>query len=235
MLRNSIHSSEARNWFVLVVAVLAILSSINLSNAEATTELLPPSFSATISINKKDVYAGERLHVTVTVVGIGHYSTATLVVVSDTLNIVLSTYWIQHHLVTEKLGHQPGPKIPAHADDKDKKVVYVSLGMSGVKIPKDDPIVIQYVNGGLDIDTSGMSPGSYRLRAVFSIVCGDASYVFQDSAEYRVMGLYEFYPTLQYLVPALISIPTSVLASVLIAEYRMKRRLEQPIQSRKRR
>jgi hypothetical protein len=203
----------------LVIVTIIAAGRINAVYSQEPT----PVYSVTTSMNERLIYGSQKINITFSIIGMGNVSSGTVAIQSDAINILENTYWLQSFIVGGE-NYTTSPKI-GPVTTEEVKSLYGALSVPPVEFPKGQ---YQIINGQFQIDTDGVSLGTHRLKVAFLFQSENGNNGFEDKIEHTIVDVFAAYPLLQYLIPALISIPISILTTVLTGRWVLKKRHTQP-------
>jgi hypothetical protein len=203
----------------LVIVTIIAAGWINAASSQGST----PVYSVTISMNERLIYGSQKINVTFSIIGMGNVSSGTAAIQSDAENILVNTYSLQSVIFGGGKNTTIGPIIGPPMNETTKSI-WAVLSVSPEGLAEGQQ---QIINGQFQIDTDGVSLGTHRLKVAFLFQSENGNNGFEDTIEYTMIDVFAAYPFLQYLIPALISIPIS-LATVLTERWFHRRKDTHP-------
>lgn len=191
------HASASTLLFLLFAFIASSYQTVVIGS-------LPPQYTVTVAMPDRRLTAGNRINVTFSISGSGNFLNGSVGVHSDAVNLIVETCKLDGYMfgagVYVKWLQLSNPA----GVDKGKANVHF-FGFPGV---------IDYVQGAqvtfagsVRIDTTAMTPGSYRIKVVFLAQTEERSYCFEDSVQYEILSFWDANPWVFYVaVPILAAI-----------------------------
>ena len=198
----------------LLLVMLVLMSVTEVPSLDQSPRQSEPTYSVIMSMPQKAIYGAHKVDITFSIVGFGNVSFGSVLVQSDSKNLLVNTFTIQSVLVGgEELieGTKIGP-----AEKTETKAIFAILSVEPVSFPEG---LEQVITGSIQIDTSGMSVGRYRLKAVFQFQSNGGNFSFEDSIEYEIIDFFEAYKIWSYVITAI----SSIVGSITVEEYIRRR------------
>ena len=184
--------------------ILGLISNFNFCCAEPVSL----NYALILSMPEKVRMEG-NYKVGFTVIGLGNFTSASLIFQSDEENIIIDSYesQVEIHKFNESNEIKKVRYLEKYSGKEENQ--YLSILIEGQSCKLNERILIK---GIFEINSNKLSDGTYNLKGSFIAVNNEGSYLVEDTLVFTKQGRYTYFKEWGKLIfPALLAIPVKSL------------------------